>query len=254
MVLKGAGVGPRPSAVRKMIRNTRTAVSSGRLKSAAAALLLIVGLLLIAECVVTLAWQEPFSALATRKEQDALSKRLHRIESEALSHAGSVAGTRRDRNISIALRYRKRAARGDPLGRIKIPKLGMNFVFVSGVSANELSKGPGHYRTTALPGEHGTVGIAGHRTTHAAPFRHIDALRAGDSILLRMPYGRFRYHVEGSTSVSPTNTTSLGRVRHDRVALTSCDPPFSDAKRLVVTARLRSARFFASAGSEPRRH
>ena len=215
-----------------------------RFKSALAALLFVAGLLLLAEGVVTLAWQEPLSALSARKEQHDLDERLRRIESAALAApTGYVAREGRSRKATVARRYRLRARRGDPLGRVEIPKLDKRFVLVSGVSGDELKKGPGHYHTTAMPGEHGTVGIAGHRTTHAAPFRHIDRLRKGDRISIRMPYGRFSYAVEGSIVVSPKNTRSLRRVGHDRVALTTCHPLFSDAKRLVVTARLRSSTF-----------
>jgi sortase A len=82
------------------------------------------------------------------------------------------------------------------------------------------------------------VGIAGHRTTYLAPFRHLDQLKRGNHIVLKMPYGTFRYSVEGSSVVSPTNTASLRRVGHDRLALTTCTPPFSAAKRLVIEARL----------------
>jgi sortase A len=233
----------------------KVSVIGGRLRAAAGVLLLVAGLLLLAEGVVTLAWQEPLSALSTRKEQNELNERLRGIESAALAApTGYVAHDRGGRSVALARSYRQRATRGAPLGRIAIPKLGERFVFVSGVSAEELRKGPGHYSTTALPGEHGTVGIAGHRTTYAAPFRHIDDLRAGDRISIRMPYGRFAYAVEGSIVVSPTNTESLRRVRHDRIALTTCHPPFSGAKRLVVTAGLRSASFFASARSWSRTH
>lgn len=220
------------------------AVTGGRPRRALAALLLVVGLLLLAEGIVTLAWQEPLSALSARNEQRELDERLRRLESAALATpTGYVAREGRNRAAGFARRYRLRARRGEPLGRIDIPRLDKRFVFVSGVSADELKKGPGHYHTTAMPGEHGTVGVAGHRTTHAAPFRHIDRLRPGDRISIRMPYGRFSYTVEGSIVVSPSNTESLRRVRHDRVALTTCHPPFSDAQRLVVTARLRSATF-----------
>jgi sortase A len=222
--------------------NGRQGRTRRRLRGTFAALLLVAGLLLLAEAIVTLAWQEPLSALSARKEQDELKERLRRLESAALaSPTGFVARAEPNRTALAARRYKRRSARGDPLGRIEIPALDKDYVFVAGVSERELENGPGHYPTTALPGEHGTVGIAGHRTTHAASFRHLDELERGDRILIRMPYGRFRYTVEGRIVVSPTNTRSLRRVRHDRLALTTCHPPFSAAKRLVVTARLRSS-------------
>jgi sortase A len=225
-----------------MNQTTHRGTFEGRLRKVAAALLMVAGLALLAEGIVTLVWQEPLSAISAQREQDELSDKLRRAEAAALATpTGFVARERDDRRTTPVRAYKRGAGRGDPLGRIELPSLKKKFVFVSGVSAGELKKGPGHYRTTALPGEHGTVGIAAHRTTHSAPFRDIDRLRRGDRILIRMPYGRFQYSVEGTIVVSPSNTRSLRRVRHDRLALTTCHPPFSAAKRLVVTARLRSA-------------
>jgi sortase A len=205
-------------------------------------LLLVMGILLLAEVAVTLVWQEPFTALSVRREQDELSARLHDAESTALAApTGFVATQGNDSGAVLARRYRRHLTPGEPLGRIQIPRLGVNFVFVETVSREALRKGPGHYSQTALPGEVGTVGIAGHRTTHLAPFRRIDELERGDEVVVRMPYGRFRYIIEGSIVVSPTNTSSLRRARYRRLALTTCTPPFSAAKRLIVTARLRSS-------------
>ena len=47
---------------------------------------------------------------------------------------------------------------------------------------SDLRKGPGHYPATPLPGERGTVGIAGHRTTYGAPFRRLNGVKRGDRI------------------------------------------------------------------------
>jgi sortase A len=213
------------------------------LRTGTAVLLLVVGVLLLAEVAVTLVWQEPLSALSARRDQDDLSERLRVAESAALAApTGFVAGNGHDRGALLARRHKHRTAPGGPLGRIEIPRLGVEFVFVQGASGEALKKGPGHYPRTALPGEHGTVGIAGHRTTYLAPFRHIDELERGDEVVLRMPYGRFRYSVEGAIVVSPTNAAALRRLRRGRLALTTCTPPFSAAKRLIVTARLRAAR------------
>ena len=206
-------------------------------------MLLVVGVLLISEGLVTLLWQEPLSTFYTRHQQGKLNEELRKAEAAALAApSGFVArkGPELDRSAVLARRYGKRVADGRPLGRIEIPSLGARFVFVEGVSAGDLTKGPGHYSGTLLPGESGTVAIAGHRTTYLAPFRHIDRLGRGDEIKLEMPYGTFRYSVESSVTVSPANTASLRRVGHPRLVLTTCTPPFSAAKRLVVKARLRS--------------
>ena len=89
-----------------------------------------------------------------------------------------------------------------------------------------------------LPGQHGTVGIAGHRTSYGAPFRHIDALRSGDSVVLVMPYGVYTYRVTHHRIVDPAARWVLRTRRHDQLVLTACTPLYSAARRYVVFARL----------------
>ena len=72
---------------------------------------------------------------------------------------------------------------------------GLDIVVVQGTDTASLEKGPGHYPETPFPGQGGTVGIAGHRTTYLAPFRHIDSMEVGDPIVLKMPYANFVYRV-----------------------------------------------------------
>ncbi len=215
------------------------------LRTATAVILLVTGVLLLAEAVVTLAWQEPLSAWSAAHQQDELNAELRQAESTALAAPAAYVSERSPVTTAPAVfaeRHRRATDNGEPLGRLRIPSIGVKYVFVEGANPNQLEKGPGHYAGTALPGERGTVGVAGHRTTYLAPFRNIDALRKGDSIHLQMPYGRFRYEVEGSIVVSPGNTRSLRPVKHDRLVLTTCTPLFSAAQRLVVTARLESSK------------
>jgi sortase A len=225
---------------------------------AAATVLLVFGLLLLAEVVITVAWQEPFSALSARHQQKVLANQLDRAQQASLPPATLAEldrlKTDRRRIAALAQRLDRRTALGDPLGRIAIPKIGVSFVFVAGSGTKSLKKGPGHYADTALPGEKGTVGIAGHRTTYLAPFRNIDRLRKGDGIVLNMPYGRFAYTVEGSIVVSPSNVAPLRRVQHGRLVLTTCTPLFSAAKRLVVTGRLTSVAPLGAAVERPSRN
>jgi sortase A len=122
---------------------------------------------------------------------------------------------------------------------------------VAGAGERSLKKGPGHYDSTVLPGQRGTVGMAGHRTTFLAPFRRLDRLSAGDQIVLTMPYGRFDYAVEKSVVVSPSNGTMLRPASYDRLVLTTCTPAFSAAKRLVVIARLKSQVPLGAAVGDP---
>ena len=74
--------------------------------------------------------------------------------------------------------------KGKPMAHVSIPALDVDFTMVSGVRQSDLSKGPGHYPDSALPGERGNTAIAGHRFGHAGPFRYLDQLEACDEITI----------------------------------------------------------------------
>jgi sortase A len=118
-----------------------------------------------------------------------------------------------------------------------LPSLDRSYVFAEGTETSTLRTAPGHYPDTPLPGEGGTVGIAGHRTTHGAPFRPIDKLHRGDRIVLRMPYGRFTYEVQRTRIVKPDETWVKRRAAHERLILSACHPLYSARERIVVFAR-----------------
>jgi sortase A len=223
---------PRPRSLRRALR----ALSS---------VLIVAGALLLADAVVTLLWQEPFSAVYAHFQQNALSGDLDKLEQAPLAPAERRALDKIP-DPARRLAFRARALErhlqpGDAMGRIVMPAIGVDDVFVQGTDSGDLSKGPGHYPATPLPGERGTVAIAGHRTTYGAPFRHVDGLHPGDRIELRMPYGRFAYRVERTKIVPPTDLSVIDRVDHDRLVLSACHPLYSAAKRIIVFARLDSA-------------
>ncbi len=206
--------------------------------------LIAAGVLLLADAGLTLLWQEPLSALYGHIQQDKLEHRLAQIERAPLAAVDQHALAHRDqgrRLIFSARAFGRRSAPGDPLGKIVIPRIGLSQVFVQGTGTSDLRKGPGHYPSTPLPGQHGTVGIAGHRTTYGAPFHDIDKLRPGDQIELAMPYGRFSYRVERTRIVPPTATWVTDRVGYDRLILSACHPLYSAAQRIVVFAKLERA-------------
>jgi sortase A len=174
------------------------------------------GILLIADAGVTLAWQEPISAFMQSREQRELEDALNPPPGRVL---------------------RKQPLKGDAIGRIELPTVGRSYFMVEGTSKNALRKGPGHYPKTPLPGERGTVAVAGHRTTYGAPFRTIDKLERGDEVIASMPWGRFVYRVEKSRIVPPTEVSVTRKVKHDRLVLSACHPLYSAAERIVVLAR-----------------
>jgi len=206
--------------------------------------LIVVGALLLADAALTLLWQEPLSALYGRVQQDKLDDKLSSIERAPLAAVDQRALSRLDagRRLTFAARaLRRRTSPGDPIGRIRMPSIGVSEVVVEGTGTSDLRKGPGHYPATPLPGQHGTVGIAGHRTTYGAPFHDVDDLRKGDRIELAMPYGRFTYRVERTRIVPPTATEVTDPVGYDRLILSACHPLYSAAQRIVVFARLERA-------------
>lgn len=205
--------------------------------------LVVSGSLLLADAATTLAWQEPVTFLLGRISQDGLSGDLNRLESAPLSALQNRAlhrlSTPTKRIAFLARAERRRAKPGQPIGRIRIPRIGASFVVVEGTATDDLKKGPGHYDDTAFPGLPGTVAIAGHRTTYLAPFRHVDSLRPGNEIVLEMPYARLTYAVEKTQIVPPTALYIKRRVSYDRLVLSACHPLYSAAERIVVFARLR---------------
>jgi sortase A len=127
---------------------------------------------------------------------------------------------------------------GDPVAIIVIPSIGLDQVVVEGVGAAQLAVGPGHYPGTALPGQPGNSGIAGHRTTHGAPFNALAALVPGDPVMLTTLQGSFTYRVTRSLVVAPDDVSVLDATVTPQLTLTTCNPKYSAAQRLVVEARL----------------
>jgi sortase A len=131
---------------------------------------------------------------------------------------------------------------GSVVGRLRIPAIGVDQFVVEGTSEGDLSKGPGHYIGTSMPGQAGNVAIAGHRTTYGAPFNNLNALKVGDQISLTSNSGaQLTYVVSASpVAVSPKDVAVLNSGADNRLTLTTCNPRFSSSQRLVVVADLRT--------------
>ncbi|CAA9225266.1 MAG: sortase family protein [uncultured Acidimicrobiales bacterium] len=137
---------------------------------------------------------------------------------------------------------------GSAVAQIRIPRIGLDKAVVEGVDLSDLRRGPGHYSGTPLPGQPGNSSIAGHRTTYGAPFFRLDEMKPGDPILVSTVQGAFRYEVSRVFVVSPNQVDVLNPTQGDQLTLTTCNPRFSAAQRLVVTADLKGP---AAPASEP---
>ncbi len=129
--------------------------------------------------------------------------------------------------------------RGDPVGRIVIPDIGVDWIMVEGVNLTDLKKGPGHYPDTPLPGQAGNAAIAGHRTTYGAPFANVDQLEVGDQILVSTIQGNFTYEVSETVIVKPSQVDVLEEKGDNRLTLTTCHPKYSARERMIIIGQLR---------------
>jgi sortase A len=202
-----------------------------------AAVLMTSGVLLLADAGLTLAWQEPVSAVIAAREQSRLEDELSEQAALTARDRASLANPRDLRRLAGL--QERRTDKGDPIGKISFRS--RNYVVVEGEDTDSLRKGPGHYPRTDWPGQGKTVAVAGHRTTYGAPFRTIDKLDRGDEVVMEMPYGRFTYRVEKRQIVKPSATWVIRDVGRERLVLSACHPLYSAAERVIVFARLQSA-------------
>ncbi len=203
--------------------------------------LIAAGVLLLMDAGLTLAWQEPVSALYARLTQGALGDDLEDLEGAGpTSLEQRVLNSLPDQQRRLAFLGRSLKQRldgGEAAGRIRIPSIGVKFVVLDGTRDEYLRKGPGFFPETPFPGSGGTTAIAGHRTTYGAPFNEIDQLGPGDAIVVEMPYARFEYRVERKRIVEPDDFWVTQRVGYERLVLSACHPLYSAAQRIVVFAR-----------------
>ena len=204
-------------------------------------LLILAGAGLLAWSALVWLWEDPFTSLYTRYEQRELTDSYERLEAayrprRGAGPAASLAAQRREIAREARL-YRTRAGRGMAIGRIVIPRMGLNMVVVNGTDASTLKKGPGRDPRTFMPGQGELVYIAGHRTTYSAPFSDIDDLRRGDRVTVRVPYATFVYRVTGHVIVPATDIGRLRSRGREVLALQACHPRFFASHSYIVYAQ-----------------
>jgi sortase A len=141
---------------------------------------------------------------------------------------------------------------GDPGFVLKMPSIDFDQVVVEGVGTEDLKKGPGHYPSCrsgferplctefeeVWPGQKGRVIISGHRTTYGAPFFDLDKLKPGDDIITQTKWGEFTYEVTETRVVQPDSLAIAIQSDAAEIVLTTCNPKYSAAQRLIVFGRL----------------
>ena len=202
-------------------------------------LLAVAGVLTLLWSLLVWQWQDPFTALYTKWKQHQLASQYEkRTQSFEPSISGVTVAAERESIAREAKRYRLSSTRGEVIGRIRVPRMGVNMLLVNGTDHDTLKKGPGRDNRTFMPGENRLVYIAGHRTTYLAPFSHIDRLRSGDRVTIEVPYGTFIYAVTRHRIVKSTDLSVLRSPRHELVELQACHPRFFASHRYIAYARL----------------
>ncbi|PZF85373.1 class E sortase [Micromonospora deserti] len=133
---------------------------------------------------------------------------------------------------------------GKPIAGLYIPKLDKNWVVVEGVSQKDIRYAPGHYPTSAMPGEVGNFSVAGHR--NKATFWRLDELGDGDVIVVEGRNDWYVYQVSDSLIVKPTQVEVVAPVpgkpgvkpTKRMLTLTTCNPKFDNYQRLIIHAEL----------------
>lgn len=125
-----------------------------------------------------------------------------------------------------------------PLGVIEIPSLGLQVPILEGTDDLTLDRAVGHIAGTALPGEAGNVGIAGHRDGF---FRGLKDVHVGDTIDLQSQQGKLHYRVDELQIVSPDEVSVLEPRTKSSLTLITCYPFYfvgSAPSRYIVHATL----------------
>lgn len=157
----------------------------------------------------------------------------------AADHAGAASQPRSSRAPAGALVQ----ALGTELGRLRIPAIGLDEGVRAGVSLSVIDRGVAHWVGTATPGDAGNVVLAGHRTTHTAPFLDLDRLATGDLVFMTDGTGfDVMYKVVETIVVEPEDIWITYDTGAPQLTMFACHPKGSARYRIVVRADLVAGR------------
>ena len=142
---------------------------------------------------------------------------------------------------------------GGAVALLRIPAFGQDYEIpiLNGTELSTLSKGVGHYESTAAPGQIGNFAIAGHRVTHGQPFAKLLSLKKGDEVIVETREAIYTYVMDDSPrqlTVDDSETWVLDPVpgkagvkpTEAMITLTTCQDLFRSPDRSIGFGRLQS--------------
>ncbi len=109
----------------------------------------------------------------------------------------------------------------DVLGILEIPRLNLEVPVYDGASDLHMDRGAARIDGTAMPGEPGNLGVAGHRDGY---FRVLKDIELGDEITITTADGPESYVVLELKIVDPSAIEVLGPTVQQSVTLVTCYP------------------------------
>lgn len=133
---------------------------------------------------------------------------------------------------------------GHAIARLYLPSLGKFWVVVEGVQLDDIRWAPGHYPSSAMPGEIGNFAVAGHR--NPATFWDLDRIGAGETVVVETRDTWYVYQVTRNHIVTPDAVEVVAPVpgqpgaepTEAMLTLTTCHPKWDNNQRLIVHATL----------------
>lgn len=141
---------------------------------------------------------------------------LERAEKETFSSFSRAEGASATFAASAAL-----PSEGDLIGRLTVDRLDVSALLLEGTAEPTLRRGVGRIPGTSSLTETGNVGIAGHRDSF---FRGLKDVQTGDVVELQTLSGTWRYRVEWTKIVSPTDIDVLDPTDEPALTLVTCYP------------------------------
>jgi sortase A len=109
----------------------------------------------------------------------------------------------------------------DVLGILAIPRLDLEVPVYDGASDLHMDRGAARIEGTAMPGEPGNLGVAGHRDGY---FRVLKDIELGDQIKITTAQGQESYVVLELRIVEPTAIEVLDPTDQQSITLVTCYP------------------------------